>query len=200
MRSKGKSQRGSGSGGRAYVPHREVVPLLAAWARAGNDVSDVDEAVEHLRSAHPQYARKQVRVVRQLVERALRDPELNPAAPDARLQVRRRLHTCMDHLCMHRQRVFSVIITSTVDMLLLATPLAQGIEDRHLSSRSRRGAGSSGSSGSSSDGGGSSDDAEVDGAVDAQADAEGGIDAAQLQHLYNRAAAPLSSAVPSSAG
>ena len=199
MRSKGKGQRGSGGGGRAYVPHREVVPLLAAWARAGNDVTDVDEAVEHLRFAHPQYGRKQVRVVRQLVERALRDPDLNPAAPDTRLQVRASLYMhepllhasttwCYRHHLDCRQLDIKYVI------------FVQDIEDRHLSSRSRRSAGSAGSSGSSSDGAGSSDDAEVDGAVDAQVDAEGGIDAAQLQHLYDRAAAPLSSAVPSSAG
>lgn len=88
MRSRGQGQ-GRGCG-RAHVPHRDVVPLLQAWARAGNDVTDVDEAVEHLRSAYSQYGRKQVRVVRQLVERAIRDPSLNPEAPEARLQASHR--------------------------------------------------------------------------------------------------------------
>lgn len=78
----------------------------------------------------------------------------------------------------------------------------QEIEDRHLSSRSRQ-TQSGGSSDSSGGGGaisGSSSDAEVADAVDAQADAEGGIDAAQLAHLYERATAPTASAVPSAEG
>ena len=94
--------------GRAHVPHKEVVPLLAAWVRAGNDVTDVDEAVEHLRSAHAQYGRKQVRVVRQLVERAIKDPSLNPEAPEARLQARNacapaRMPSCKMQICYCRR-------------------------------------------------------------------------------------------------
>jgi hypothetical protein len=87
MRNKSSSQRRGSGGGRAYVPHRELVPLLAAWARGGGDLTDIDEAVEHLRS-YPQHKRKQVRNLRLLVERAVRDPDLDPAAPEARLQVR----------------------------------------------------------------------------------------------------------------
>lgn len=85
--------------------------------------------------------------------------------------------------------------------------VVQDLEARHISARSRQpgaGSASAGGGGSSSAGGGgdsgSSSGAEVAADADVQADAEGGIDGAQVAHLYERAAAPLSSAVPSSDG
>lgn len=96
MRNKGnKGQRGGS--GRAYVPHKEVVPLLAAWGNAGNDVTEVDDAVQHLRDSYGQFKRKTVSVVRQLVERALKDPALYLKESETRLRVSRhvaRMHAC----------------------------------------------------------------------------------------------------------
>lgn len=97
MRSKDKSQRGSG--GRAHAPDKDVVRLLAAWGRAGNDVTDVDEAVKHLQSK-PQYRRQKDFVVKLLVQRAIQHPDLDPNAPEARLQVR------CHHACMLRVSTF----------------------------------------------------------------------------------------------
>ena len=74
--------RGGGSSAGGYVGcDAQLVPRIQEYAR-GNDVSDVDDVVEHLRGCYREYLRKPMLVFRKGVERAIE--EMRKRAPPGR--------------------------------------------------------------------------------------------------------------------
>ena len=74
--------RGGGSSAGGYVGcDAQLVPRIQEYAR-GNDVSDVDDVVEHLRGCYREYLRKPMLVFRKGVERAIE--EVRKRAPPGR--------------------------------------------------------------------------------------------------------------------
>lgn len=83
-KAKGTKQRPAGG---AAVIDRLLQPRIENYA-LNNDYTDVDEVVDHLRRCYKEYQRKQVRVLRQMADRAIKLIQANGVTkPEIEIQV-----------------------------------------------------------------------------------------------------------------